>query len=83
MMNTDEIAEELERILDDTMVSKGVRELLENSIKLLKSDVATEIKIDKVMETLEELNERSNFPAHLRTQLWSLASELEHKQLIS
>ena len=83
MEHLNKITVEIEEILAEIGLPKHVRNALESTQKILKDEQGVEIRIAKAIEALDELNDYNNIPAHLRTQLWSLASALEHTQSIS
>lgn len=68
----------LEILKEDMAVPRNVKDKVSNSISYLKEDdVEIAVKIDKVLQELDDLADDPNIPTYLRTQLWNIVSLLE------
>ena len=83
MNRLEEIQEYIENIIVETTLPQSVSTALAHALEIIKNDAEIEIKIDKLRETLDELNEKSNISSEIRTQLWGLAGILEQVQVTS
>jgi len=68
----------IEQILSDSMVPKNIRKKAEE-IKniLLDEDEDLKVRAGSALSLLDEISYDRNLPMHLRSLLWSIASELE------
>ena len=76
------IMNSLSLIEEDTSVPKNVRAKIKDAVSLLldENGKSTALKIDQVMQQLDELNDDPNVPSYTRTQIWSVVSTLSQKQ---
>ena len=73
-----QIIELLSQIQTDISVPKNVRLKMENAIKALQDETKTlEVKKDKSLQELDNLDEDPNIPIYTRTQIWNIVSSLE------
>lgn len=73
-----EVLQLLEQILNDQSVPKNVRLKISNAIQALNlKEQASEVKISKSLQELDELDDNPNIPAYTRTQIWNAVSFLE------
>ncbi len=73
-----QVIEVINRIKEDKSVPKNILTKLDKMIEILNDDkVDVYIRIDKVLEDLEEISEDSNLQPYIRTQLWNITSLLE------
>ncbi len=65
-------------IKEDGCLPKNIKNKIEETISVLENgnEIKT-IKANKALQILEEVSEEPNLPAHIRTQIWNLASLLE------
>tara|TARA_Y100000034_G_C6699375_1_gene308353 strand:- start:30 stop:278 length:249 start_codon:yes stop_codon:yes gene_type:complete len=74
----EEVFELLEIINNDGAVPKNVKEKTQEMGSMLKEkNENLALKINKVLQDLDDLSEDNNVPEHTRTQIWNLASLLE------
>lgn len=73
----DNIVEFLDEFCEDATVPKNVKSSISEILILLKSDMETSIKIDKIHNILDELHDDSNIDNYTRTQLWNLMSMID------
>lgn len=75
------IVEALGELQEDTTVPKNVKERIKATIICLKDSCEVSMRIDRALQELDEVSEESNLQAYTRTQIWSIVSMLEKKQL--
>mgnify|MGYP001568102534 CR=1 FL=1 len=65
----------------DEVVPKNVKSRIRNAIIALQEDGnIIEVKIDKVLEELGEIEGDPNLEPYIRTQIWNVVSALECKK---
>ena len=81
-MNIQTIMNSLAMIEEDMSVPKNVRSKIKDAMSLLldENGKSTAIKIDQVMQQLDELNDDPNLSSYTRTQIWNVVSTLSQKQ---
>ena len=68
----------LNQIENDFTVPKNIRYKIRIMIEFLnKDDCDTAIKIDKSLQSLDEISDDPNVPSYTRTQIWNVVSLLE------
>jgi uncharacterized protein len=73
-----EVISVLEELKDDSTVPRNVKTKLENSITALKkNDEEVSIRIDKVLQELDEIANDTNTQSYTRSQIWNIVSMLE------
>lgn len=80
-MDMQTIMESLATIEGDMSVPKNVRAKIKDAMSLLldENGKSTAVKIDQVMQHLDELNDDPNLPPYTRTQIWNVVSTLSRK----
>ena len=71
------IVSSLNEILEDQSVPKNVRSKIQGTILSLKEEVEPSIKINKALNTLDELSNDPNLQSYTRAQIWNVMSVLE------
>ena len=73
------IIEVLTVIEQDSSVPKNVRAKIKNAIVSLQDNngKSHEVKIDQILQQLDDLSEDPNLPPYTRTQIWNVVSTLE------
>lgn len=75
------IITDLSKIEEDQSVPKNIRAKIKNAVIALKqTDISTEIKKDKALQELDNLDDDPNIPMYTRTQIWNIVSLLESIQ---
>jgi len=76
------IMDSLAMIEEDNSVPKNVRSKIKDAMSLLldENGKSAELKMDQVMQQLDELNDDPNLPPYTRTQIWNVVSTLSRKQ---
>jgi len=70
------IVEALEILIEDDQVPNSVNLKLTKLLKELKSTDEMSLTLNKAISELEELSDDVNIPSFIRTQLWSILSQL-------
>lgn len=71
------VIELIDELIDDQFIPKNVREKLGRMKVNLSEDIELSLRINKCLDTLEEISNDSNLQSFTRTQLWNIASQLE------
>lgn len=75
------IVETLTQIGEDQSVPKNIRAKIKNAIEFLnQEDASIEIKKDKALQELDNLDDDPNLPTYTRTQIWNVVGLLESLQ---
>jgi uncharacterized protein len=78
MDELDSVIEALQELVSDTTVPQNVRVKLGHLVKALQSETGdVAIRINKVLDDLEEISNDVNLPSYTRTQLWNVSCMLE------
>ncbi len=68
----------LDEIIEDKSVPKNIREAARKSKESLEeSSVEIGIRVDRVIQYLDEVSDDPNMPVYTRTQIWNIISILE------
>lgn len=71
----------LSQIEEDQSVPKNIRAKIKNAVIALKQEkTSIEIKKDKALQELDNLDDDPNIPMYTRTQIWNIVSLLESIQ---
>ncbi len=77
-MTLAEVILALEGLLEDATVPRNVKQKIINMISILKDDsLDISMRVDKLMQELDEIANDNNLQAFTRTQIWNLVSLLE------
>ncbi len=76
-INLESIISTLEELVDDSTVQKNIKIKLDGIIKILKGNEELCIKINKVLNDLDEISNDNNIHTYTRTQIWNIVSMLE------
>jgi len=72
------VAELMEPIIEDTTVPKNIRNKInEAKEKILLEEGDKAVNIANAIYLIDEISNDINMPFHIRTELWSILSELE------
>ncbi|HLD59778.1 MAG TPA: UPF0147 family protein [Candidatus Bilamarchaeaceae archaeon] len=73
-----EIIEMLSELIEDTSIPKNIRKALSDSKqRLTDKDAELNVKVSASIYSIESITDDINMPAHARTQIWAIISELE------
>jgi uncharacterized protein (UPF0147 family) len=68
----------LEQICEDRTIPKNIREQCESAKNMLgQEEKEVRVKIDAVLEVMDNISEDPNLPIYARTQIWNIVSMLE------
>lgn len=81
-VDINEVVGALLAIEQDKSVPKNVRLKVKDAMNSLteSNGKSTEVKVDQVIQRLDELSDDPNLPPYTRTQIWNVVSTLESKQ---
>lgn len=72
------IIDVLHEVIEDGSVPKNVKQKVENAIKTLSdSSDNISVRVNKVLNDLDEISDDANMQPYTRTQLWNISSMLE------
>lgn len=67
----------LSELNGDNSVPRNVKLKIQNIIKTLEANTELSIKINKVLDELDEIADDVNLQPYTRTQIWNVVSNLE------
>ncbi len=70
------IAELMANVTEDTSVPRNIRSALDEAKKTILSAV-DDVALSRAIYLLDDVSNDINLPAHARTDLWTIISELE------
>ena len=71
-------AEVMEAIMEDTTVPRNIRRTIEEAKeKLSVEEKELNVNITSAIYLMEDISNDINMPAHTRTEIWTIISELE------
>ncbi len=72
------VAELMEAILEDTTVPRNIRKACEDArVKITDNANPVEVNVSNAIYLMEDISNDINMPAHTRTEIWTIISELE------
>ena len=83
-MNTEIVEDVLNSLLqiqEDQAVPRNVKNRIKAAIIALEEEHTQEVKIDKVLQELDEISDDPNLSTYTRTQIWDITSRLESNNL--
>jgi len=73
-----DVAELMEPIIEDTTVPRNIREKINKAKdKIITEEGERAVNIANAIYMIDEVSNDINMPFHVRTELWSILSELE------
>ena len=68
----------LDEIIQDRTVPRNIREAAQKSKESLENkELDLAVKVDRVIQYMEEVSDDPNMPIYTRTQIWNIISLLE------
>ena len=67
------------RLVKGVQLDKDLIDALKKAIMALESEGKDEVRVDKALEELSEVDDDPNLHQYTRTQIWSVVSALEEK----
>ena len=80
MGTIDEVQDLLQTLLQDTSLSRNVKEILVEMQEELKNERDLGLKINSALQKVEDLSLDTNLGPYVRTQIWNLSTLLESAQ---
>ena len=77
MTNLDSTREMLDALVNDTTIPKNIRKALTEAKARLEGNDEINVKISAAIYLIESVSDDINMPAHARTQIWAIMSNLE------
>lgn len=77
MKELENINDSLTELKHDSTIPKNIREKIEEIITVLNDGSDSSIKINKALDTLDEIADDANLEPYIRTQIWNVVSLLE------
>ena len=71
------VLETVEQLREDHEVPESVQLRLEEIEHVLREDIDVELRVDRVQEIIQELDENQKLPNTVRAQLWNVDAMLE------
>ena len=72
------IAELMDSVIEDTGVPRNIRAVVNKAKeKILATTEKIDIRVTSSIYILEDISNDVNMPAHTRTEIWQIISELE------
>lgn len=73
-----EIIQVLDELKDDPTVPRNVKTKLESSATILRNEnEEISIRVDKVLQDLDDISNDTNTQSYARSQIWNIVSMLE------
>lgn len=73
-----EVIDVLQEVIGDSTVPRNVKAKLESSVQTLKNEKEEiSLRVDKVIQDLDEIANDTNTQSYTRSQLWNILSLLE------
>lgn len=76
-MSIENAVVKLNELCEDTTTPKGIKEKLGGVVDILSNEEEDTIKINKALDSLDEISSESNIQPYIRTQIWNIVSILE------
>ncbi len=73
----DYVIELMESIMDDSSVPRNIRKTIEDAKFKIAGSESLSVGITGAIYLLEDISNDINMPAHTRTEIWTIISELE------
>ena len=74
----DYTTEMMESIMEDTSVPRNIRRTIEEAKgKLIVEEKELNVNITSAIYLMDDISNDINMPAHTRTEIWTIISELE------
>lgn len=68
----------MEAVIQDTSVPRNIRKVVEDAKNKIESKEESEVNISSAVYMLDDISNDINMPAHTRTEIWTIISELEN-----
>ena len=72
------VSELMDAVIQDTGVPRNIRKVVEDSKHKIENTEELGVQISSAIYMLDDISNDINMPAHTRTEIWTLISELEN-----
>lgn len=72
-----DVAELMEEVIEDTTVPRNIRRSVDDAKQKIMSKEEIGLRITSAIYSLDDISNDINMPAHTRTEIWTIISELE------
>ncbi len=73
-----DVAELMEEVIEDTTVPRNIRKSVDDAKqKIMAKKEEIGLRITSAIYRLDDISNDINMPAHTRTEIWTIISELE------
>jgi len=72
------VSELMEAVIQDTSVPRNIRKVVEDSKEKIESSEEMGVNVSSAIYLLDDISNDINMPAHTRTEIWTIISELEN-----
>ncbi|NOZ81437.1 MAG: hypothetical protein GXP63_07270 [DPANN group archaeon] len=76
-VNVEGVIELIEELALDNTVPKNVKNKLNAVLSILKTEEDLKVRVNKVLNDLDDVVDDPNLQSYTRTQLWNIVSVLE------
>ena len=73
----DATVELMESIMDDTTVPRNIRKIIEDAKQKIASAQNLDVNVSTAIYLMQDISNDINMPAHTRTEIWQIISQLE------
>ena len=70
-------ADLMDAIMEDTSVPRNIRKIMDDAKIKIISKEALNVNVSNAIYLMEDISNDINMPAHTRTEIWTIISELE------
>ena len=70
-------ADLMDAIMEDTSVPRNIRKIVDDAKLKISSKEALNVNVSNAIYLMEDTSNDINMPAHTRTEIWTIISELE------
>lgn len=67
----------MDSIMDDTTVPRNIRKTIEDAKMKIGSEKELDVNVSTAIYLMQDISNDINMPAHTRTEIWQIISELE------
>ena len=72
------VSELMDAVIQDTSVPRNIRKVVDDSKEKIQINDKLAVNISSAIYMLDDISTDINMPAHTRTEIWTLISELEN-----
>ncbi|MFH1664438.1 MAG: UPF0147 family protein [archaeon] len=76
-IDTSYLIELMDSLIQDTSVPRNIRKVVDDSKQKIENQKELSVNISSAIYLLDDISNDINMPAHARTDIWTIISELE------